>query len=34
MNLEVVDFDLIEAQGGSIRVFVNMKVPTKLKKIK
>ena len=34
LNLEVVDFDLIEAQGGSIRVFVSHKNSFKVKKSK
>jgi len=34
MNLEVVDFDLIEAQGGSIRVFVSHEGAYKVKKNK
>ncbi len=36
INLEVIDFDLVEAQGGSIRVFVTHKgsMPVKKKKIK
>ncbi len=34
MNLEIVDFDLIEAQGGSIRVFVAHKGDFKVKKNK
>ena len=34
MNLEVVDFDLIEAQGGSIRVFVSHEGSYKVKKNK
>ncbi len=34
INLEVIDFDLIEAQGGSIRIFVSHKGAYKVKKNK
>ncbi len=34
INLEVIDFDLVEAQGGSIRIFVAHKGKIKVKKNK
>ncbi len=34
INLEVIDFDLVEAQGGSIRIFVSHKGAYKVKKNK
>ncbi len=34
INLQIIDFDLIEAQGGSIRVFVSHKGAYKVKKNK
>ena len=31
INLEIIDFDLVEAQGGSIRIFVSHKGAFKVK---